>query len=212
MQLPPTDRGRISSSRVGINLVEAHPRQAFLSAERDASQTVLERPDHPNLNLTQQPRKGQNMTIQANKNLAIRTGLALAMGLATWSPALAQAPEPAKAKKMTMEGKPTEHSKMEHSKKMMAHCQQMMADMKTQDAELAAQVARMNSAPAESKMELMAGILTKMVEHQADMHARMADMHMEMMKHMQMDEGAKTHHSMMKGMDKKSEEMPKEQK
>jgi hypothetical protein len=152
------------------------------------------------------------MTIQPNKNLAIRTGLALAMGLATWSPALAQSPEPAKAKKMTMEGKTMEHSKMEHSKKMMAHCQEMMADMKAQDAELAGQVASMNSAPAESRMEMMAGIITKMAEHQAAMHARMAEMHMEMMKHMQMGEGSMTHHSMMKDTDKKSGEMPKEHK
>jgi hypothetical protein len=212
MHLPPADWGRISSSRVGINLAEARPREEFLSAEMGVPQTVLASCGQPNLNVNQQPRKGQNMIIHANKNLAIHAGLALALGWATWSPAVAQTPEPAKAKKMTMEGKTTEHSRMEHSKKMMAHCQDMMAAMKVQDAELAAQVAGMNSAPAESKMELMAGIITKMVEHQAAMHARMADMQMEMMKHMEMGEGAMTHHPMMKDMDKKPGEMPKDHK
>jgi hypothetical protein len=202
MQLPPADGGGNQAHELESTWPKP-TREDFLSVGNGASQPVSERRGHPNLNLHQQPRRGQNMTIQPNKNLAIRTGLALAMGLATWSPALAQSPEPAKAKKMTMEGKTTEHSKMEHSKKMMAHCQEMMADMKAQDAELAAQVASMNSAPAESRMELMAGIITKMVEHQAAMHARMAEMHMEMMKHMQMGEGAMAHHSMMKGMDKK---------
>jgi hypothetical protein len=141
------------------------------------------------------------MTIKLNKNLAIPTGLALAMGLAAWSPALAQSTEPAKAKKMTME-----HSKTEHSRKMMDRCHDMMATMKAQDAELAALVASMNSAPKDSRVDLMADIITKLADQRAAMHARMAEMHMEMMKHMQMGEGATPHHSMKKEMDKKAEE------
>ena len=143
------------------------------------------------------------MTIKLNKNLAIPTGLALAMGLAAWSPALAQSTEPAKAKKMT---EAMEHSKTEHSRKMMDRCHDMMATMKAQDAELAALVASMNSAPKDSRVDLMADIITKLADQRAAMHARMAEMHMEMMKHMQLGEGATPHHSMKKEMDKKAEE------
>jgi len=144
------------------------------------------------------------MNIQFNRNLAVRSGLAMAMALATWTPALTQSTEPAKARRMTMEGKT-----MEHSKQMMERCQGMMADMKTQDAELAKLVAEMNSAPKESKVDLMAAIITKMAEQRTAMNAQMADMHMEMMKHMQMGKKPMPHHPMMKGMDKKPEEMQK---
>jgi flagellar biosynthesis protein FliP len=147
------------------------------------------------------------MRIQLNKNLLIRSGLALAMTLAIWTPALSQTTEPAKAKKMEMEGKTKEHSQM-----MQEHCKAMMADMKAQDAELTAQVARMNSAPRESKMDLMAEIITKMAEQRVAMNVRMGQMHMEMMKHMQMGMGSMSHHSMMKGMDHKSEDTHKDSK
>ena len=140
------------------------------------------------------------MKIQLIKHLATRSGLALAMTLAIWTPALSQSSEPAKAKKMTMEGKSMEHSKM-----MEEHCKAMLAEMKTQDAELAAQVARMNSASKESKLDLMAEIITKMTEQRTAMNAHMGKMHMEMMKHMDMCMGSMSHHPMMKDKDKKSE-------
>ena len=149
------------------------------------------------------------MTVQLNKNLALRIGLALAMALAIWSPAQAQSGEPAKAKKMTMGHAKMEHSKMEHSKMMMEHCQGMMADMKAQDTELTLQVARMNSATREAKVDLMAEIITQMTAERTAMNAKMAGMHMEMMKHMQMGMGSKPHHPKMKGMEKKSEELHK---
>jgi hypothetical protein len=140
------------------------------------------------------------MKIQLIKNLATRSGLALAMTLAIWTPAQSQSPEPAKAKKMMMEGKSMEHAKM-----MQEHCKAMMAEMKTQDAELAAQVARMNSASKDSKLDLMAEIITKMTEQRTAMNAHMGKMHMEMMKHMDMCMGSMSHHPMMKDKDKKSE-------
>ncbi len=145
------------------------------------------------------------MNIRPTGTLAIRTGLALAMTLAVWSPALAQSAEP--AKKMTLAGK-----KMDHAQMMVDRCQGMMAEMKIQDAELTAQVARMNSASKESKVDLMAEIITKMVQQRTAMDARMTQMQMEMMKQMQMGMRSKLHHPMMKGMDKKSEEMAKPQK
>lgn len=155
------------------------------------------------------------MDIQPNKNLAVRTGLALAMALAVWSPASSQSPEPAKAKKMpmegkTMKGKAMEGKTMEHSKMMMDRCQAMMTEMKAQDAELATQIAAMNSATPEAKVDLMAAIITKMAQQRTAMNARMAEMHMEMMQHMQMGKGSMSHPPMshppmMKGMDKKPE-------
>lgn len=147
------------------------------------------------------------MTNHSIKNLAIRSALALAMASTAWTPAFAQASEPAKPKKMTMD-----HSKMDHSKMMMDHCKGMMAEMKTQDAHLALQVARMNSATKEAKLDLMAEILTQMSEQRTAMNAKMADMHMEMMKHMQMGMGSMSHHSKMKGMEKKSGDMQKDAK
>jgi hypothetical protein len=152
------------------------------------------------------------MEIQISKNLAIRSALALAMAFTAGSSAFAQSSEPAKAKKMTMDHAKMGHPKMDHAKKMMDRCQGMMAEMKAQDAQLALQVARMNSATKEAKLDLMAEIITQMSEQRTAMNARMADMHMEMMKHMQMGMGSMSHHSKMKGMDKKTEEMQKGQK
>jgi flagellar biosynthesis protein FliP len=140
------------------------------------------------------------MTIQLIQNLVSRSGLALAMTLAVWTPAQSQSPEPAKAKKMAMEGKAMDHAKM-----MQEHCKAMMAEMKTQDAELTAQVARMNSASKESKLDLMAEIITKMTEQRTAMNAHMGKMHMEMMKHMEMCMGPMSHHPVMKDKNKKSE-------
>jgi hypothetical protein len=137
------------------------------------------------------------MKIELNKNLAVRSGLALAMALALGAPGMAQS---------------TDHSKMDHSKMKSGHMKEMMAEMKAQDAELTLLVARMNTAEREAKIELMAEILTKMVDQRTAMNARMEQMHGEMMKHMQMGMGSKPHHPKMKDMDKKSEEMPKEQK
>jgi hypothetical protein len=150
------------------------------------------------------------MNLQLSKNFAVRTGLALAMALAVWSPASSQSPEPAKAKKMPMEdkamkGKAMEGKPMEHSKMMMDRCQAMMTEMKAQDAELATQIAAMNSATPEAKVELMAAILTKMAQQRTAMNTQMADMHMGMMQHMQMGKGSMSQPSMMKSMDKKPE-------
>ena len=142
------------------------------------------------------------MKIQLIKNLAIRSGLGLAMALALGAPGMAQSMDHAKV----------DHSKMDHAKMKSDHMKEMMAEMKAQDAELTAQIARMNSATREAKLDLMAEILTKMVDQRTAMNARMEQMHGEMMKHMEMGMGSKPHHPKMKGMDMKSEEMPKEQK
>ena len=90
--------------------------------------------------------------------------------------------------------------------------EKLMADMKAQDAELAGEVATMNSAAEDKKLDLMAAIVTHMVEQRTAMNVRMEKMHEQMMehmmKHMQMGKESMSKCSTMKGMDEKSE-MPK---
>lgn len=142
------------------------------------------------------------MKIQLNNFLAVRSGLVLAMALAIGAPGMAQ------SKDHPM----MDQSKMDHSKMKSDHMKEMMAAMKVQDAELTAMVARMNSATQESKVDLMAEIVTKMVEQRTALNARMEQMHVEMMKHMEMGMGSKPHQSKMKSMNKKPEELPKVKK
>lgn len=118
------------------------------------------------------------MKTLTNLNLAIFSSLTLALALVVWSLVPLQAQEPAKGKKMT------EGNMMESCQKMKEQKQKMMEDMKAQDAELAEAVARMNSAPEDNKMSLMAAVITQMVEQQTAKHARMAKMQEEMMTHM----------------------------
>jgi hypothetical protein len=99
--------------------------------------------------------------------------------------------------------------------KMMDRCMEMakmkkkmMADMKAQDAELTAQVAKMNKAPKNEKVTLMAALLTSMVEQRTAMHAGMEKMQGEMMshmmQHMQMGRESMMKCPMMQGMDDQS--------
>jgi hypothetical protein len=147
------------------------------------------------------------MNILLNRNLVFRSGLALALALAFDAPGMAQSTDHSK-----MDHSKMEPAQMDHSKMKSDHMKEMMGEMKAQDAELTAQVARMNSATGETKVQLMAEILTKMVDQRTAMNARMEQMHGEMMKHMQMGMGSKPHHPKMKGVDEKPEEMPKQQK
>ncbi len=110
---------------------------------------------------------------------------------------------------------------MESCQKMKEKKQEMMVDMKAQDAELAEAIAKMNSAPEDQKLSLMAAVITRMVEQQTAMHTRKAMMQEEMMKHMmehmQMGKESMAQCPMMKemmgrkGMDKKSGDAHKEQ-
>jgi hypothetical protein len=138
------------------------------------------------------------MKNRTNTNLVICSSLTLALALAIWSPVPVQSAEPA-AGKMMMDGK-----MMERCQEMKAQKQKMMADMKAQDAELTEQVAKMNSAPADKKMSLMAAVITHMVEQRIAMDARMAKMQDEMMQHMmqhmQMGKDSMSQCPMMKGM------------
>ena len=96
---------------------------------------------------------------------------------------------------------------MERCREMKEQKQKMMEDMKAQDAELTEQIAKMNSAPKDKKMSLMAAVITRMVEQRIIMDARKAKMEEEMMKHMQMGKESMSQCPMMKemkGMDESS--------
>ncbi len=146
------------------------------------------------------------MKKQAILTLAVRSSLVLAVAVAFavafWSPVQAQKAEPAVGT-MKMDEK-----MMERCEEMKAQKQKMMEDMKAQDAELTEHVAEMNSAPADKKVDVIAAVVTHMVEQRIAMDARMAAMHEEMMQHMmqdmQMGGESMSQCPMMKSMDKKS--------
>ena len=152
------------------------------------------------------------MKNQTHTNLLIRSSLALAMILAIWSPVQSQSAEPAEAKKM--EGK-----MMEGCEKMKEQKEKMKADMKVQNDELTEHVAKMNSAPADKKVDVMAALITHILEQRIAMDARKAKMEEEMMKHMMkhMEMGKESMSQCpmmkgMKGMDEKSGDAHKEHK
>jgi flagellar biosynthesis protein FliP len=142
------------------------------------------------------------MKTQTRSNLILRSGLSLALALAVLSPVQSQSAEHAEGKKMP-EGQMTEHCEAMMGKKKM-----MMADMKAQDAELTEQLAKMNSAPDDKKVEMMAGVVTKMAEQRMATNMGMAKMQggmmQHMMEHMKMGKESMGHCPMMTGMDEKS--------
>ncbi len=143
------------------------------------------------------------MKNHTHTNLLIRSSLAWALALVIWSPVQAQAAEPAKGK-MMMEGKKMDGKMMERCEEMKEQREKMMAEMKVQDADLTAQVARMNSAPNNKKLDLIAAVVTRMAEQRMAMHARMetmqAGMMGHMMQHMQMGKESMAQCPMMGGM------------
>jgi hypothetical protein len=153
------------------------------------------------------------MKTQTHTNLVIRSGLILALALVVWSPVQAQSTEPAGGKMMKDDKMMEPHHAMTESKQaMMQRHEAMMAEMKAQDAELTAQVAKMNSAPADKKLDLIAAIVTRLVEQRTAMNACMEMMPGEMMQHKEMGKESMSEHPMMKGMDEKPADAPKEQK
>lgn len=86
----------------------------------------------------------------------------------------------------------------------------MQAEMKVQDTELTAAVATMNSAAPDKKLDLVAALVTRLVEQRTAMHVRKAKMEEKMMKHMmghmEMGKESMSKCPMMKDMDGKSDE------
>lgn len=123
-------------------------------------------------------RKEHDMRNKTNTKLFIGAILTLALALAIWSPALSQSVEPTKGK-MLMPG-----NMPKCCQDMKGKCQKMRDDLKAEDDALITQVAKMNSAPADKKMPLMAAIITSMVEQRTTTNARAAKMQDDMMQHM----------------------------
>ncbi len=153
------------------------------------------------------------MKNQTTTTLIIRSGLVLALALAIWTAVQARSAEAAEGKEMTAA------KMMEQCQEMKEQKQKMMEDMKAQDAELTEDVAKMNSAPADKKVDEIAAVVNHMLEQRIAMDARMAKMHEKMMEHMmqhmQMGGESMSQCPMMKGMkdmDEKSKDAPKEQK
>ncbi len=143
-------------------------------------------------------RKHENMTHQRNSNRFIRSSLALAFALAIWSPVQSRSAEPAEGKTVT------EDTMMDRCQEMKDQKEKVKEEMKAQDAELTEQVAKMNSAPEDKKMSLMAAVITRLVEQRIARDERKAKMEEQMMKHMmqnmQMGKDSMSQCPMMKGM------------
>jgi len=120
------------------------------------------------------------MKQHTNTNLIIRSTLALvwALALVIWSPLQSQSADPVAETNMT------EANMMARCQEMMDQKQKMISEMKAQDAELTVKVDEMNSAPADKKVDLIAAVVTHLVEQRTAMHARMEKMEGEMMPHM----------------------------
>jgi flagellar biosynthesis protein FliP len=117
------------------------------------------------------------LSYQRPTNLVLRSGLALSLALAICVPVRAQAADAAESKQK-MGGK-----MMVDCQDVMLQHQKMMREMKAQDAELTERIAKLHSAPEDKKMELMAGILARMVEQRAAMNALMEAMQGQMVEH-----------------------------
>jgi Spy/CpxP family protein refolding chaperone len=144
------------------------------------------------------------MKIITTKNSLLRSSMAFAVMIAIYTPASSWSAEPTEGKEMKMESK-----MMEKCEEMKKEKQKMQAEMKAQDAELTAAVATMNSAAQDKKLDLVAAVVTRLVEQRSAMHAQKAKMEEKMMKHMmehmEMGKESMSKCPMMKGMDEKSD-------
>lgn len=146
------------------------------------------------------------MKKRITKNVLLRFSMALAVMTTVLTPLSAWSAEHAEGKEMKMEGKT-----MEKCEEMKKEKQKMQAEMKAQDTKLTEAVATMNSAAEGGKLNLMAGIVTQMVEQRTAMHTKKAKMQEKMMEHMMqhMQNGKESMAGCpmmkgMKGMDEKS--------
>lgn len=144
------------------------------------------------------------MTIPKTPHIFVRSCSALALALVIWSPAQAEPVVSAEKKSLT------EPKAMENCQAMQEQKQKMLDGMKAQDTELTAQLAKMNAAPDDKKIGMIATIVTRMVEQRIAMDAQKAKMedmmmqHMQMMmQHMRMGKEAMAHDPVSKAVDKK---------
>jgi len=131
-------------------------------------------------------------------SLVVGSSLVLIAALAIGSQVQARPAAPAGGMQMT-----DAHMK-DQCKDMMEQKKKLAADVKSQDAELTELVAKMNRAPGDKQMTLMAAAITQIVEQQVAMNQRKAKMEdammAHMMQHMQMGKDAMAQCPMMKDM------------
>jgi hypothetical protein len=131
-------------------------------------------------------------------SLVVGSALVLIAALAVGSGAQARPAAPAGGMQMT------DAQMKDQCKDMMEQKKKLAADVKSQDAELTEQVAKMNRAPGDKQMTLMAVVITQIVEQQAAMDQRKAKMEdammAHMMQHMQMGNDSMAQCPMMKDM------------
>ena len=110
-----------------------------------------------------------------NMKFVAGSTLTLVLALVVWSPALQSAEHPSEH--------PSMNAKMKSCQAMTAEKQKLAKDLQAQDAELNRQVARMNRAPANRKMDLMAAIITRLVTQCTVTNARQAKLQEGMIQH-----------------------------
>jgi hypothetical protein len=134
-----------------------------------------------------------------NTKFVMGSIVTLVLALAIWSPSLHSAEHPEH---------PSGKTAMKSCQAMTMQKHKLMEDLKAQDAELTKQVTRMNSAPANRKVDLMAAVITRMVTQRTVMNARQAKLREGMMQHMvqhiQMGKESLAQCSMVTGADKKA--------
>jgi len=128
-------------------------------------------------------------------NFLLRAGLVLGIALTMWLPGQLRSADPVDAKMM------------EHCRAMKEQKQKLQSDLDSQAIQLRDQIEKMNRAPREEKVELLAAVVTDMAEQQANMNARkskmMDGMMSHMMEHMQMGKESMAQCPMMQGKDAK---------
>ncbi len=109
---------------------------------------------------------------------ALRVAVLLAVALVLWLPVHSLQANSTNDK--TMHGGSMSDQKRsvreQHAKMLEAHGK-MIAEMKASDAAIADLVTKMKSAPQAQKVDLLADIVTRLVDQQTTLHAEMDKMH-----------------------------------
>ncbi len=155
------------------------------------------------------------MKIRSQNHLLETISLSATLMIGLLAPTQGQPSDSTTGKKSKEATAMTDEALAVRCEEMRENMRKMMADTKAQDGNLAEQVAKMNAATGAIKVELMAALITQMVERQTAMHERKAvmekSMAKHMMEHMQMRKGQMMNCPMM-GEPKKGSSDPDEAK
>jgi hypothetical protein len=134
------------------------------------------------------------MIDRSSIRLVVRSSLLLALVLALWSPVQARSAEPAPGQNMTKGKMP------EHCQQMVEERQKMRDARRAEDAKLREQLVKMNKASDGEKVDLMAAVVTQMVEHRISRNEHREEMHKGRMHRMHMGKAGMSKCPMMDGM------------